>query len=155
MTDLAPLLDRVAEAARCLIRGDARGYFDLLPHAGDYTLMSPYGGDVDHGAIVTDEAVAGVAEWFQGGEAETEIVAAHHSGDLAVLVLIERQHGRVGGLTQDWSLRVTLVFRRSGNRWLLLHRHADALTHRIDHDYLAALARGVRPDSAPDSEAHA
>jgi hypothetical protein len=32
-----------------------------------------------------------------------------------VLVAIERQHGEVGGLTdQDWSLRVTLVFQRKG-----------------------------------------
>ncbi|SNY47823.1 nuclear transport factor 2 family protein [Paractinoplanes atraurantiacus] len=155
MTDLSPLLDRVDAAARCLIEGDARGYFDLLPHAGDYTLMSPYGGDVDHGATVTDEAVAGIAAWFQGGEVELEVVAAHHSADLAVLVLIERQHGRIGGLDQDWSLRVTLVFRRADDRWLLLHRHADALTHRIDHDTLAALARGVRPGSAPDTEAPA
>jgi ketosteroid isomerase-like protein len=36
-------------------------------------------------------------------------------GDLAVLVAIERQHGEVGGLPdQDWSPRVTLVFRREG-----------------------------------------
>ncbi|MFG1992287.1 YybH family protein [Actinoplanes sp. NPDC048988] len=152
MTDLAPLLDRVSAAARCLIQGDARGYADLLPHAGDYTLMSPYGGAVDHGATLTDEAAAGIAEWFQGGEVETEIVAAHHSGDLAVVVLIEHQHGRIGGLNQDWSLRVTLAFRRVEGRWLLLHRHADALTHRIDHATLAALARGVTPGSGSDTE---
>ncbi len=36
------------------------------------------------------------------------------SGDLAVLVVIERQHGTIGGLPeQDWSLRVTWVFRRT------------------------------------------
>ena len=33
------------------------------------------------------------------------------SGDMAVLVAIERQHGEVGGMPdQDWSLRVTLSF---------------------------------------------
>ncbi|XVU28711.1 YybH family protein [Actinoplanes sp. CA-054009] len=153
MTDLAPLLDRLAAAARCLIRGDAHGYFDPLPHAADYTLMSPYGGDVQHGADLTDEAVAGIADWFRGGEADTEIVAVHHSGDLAVLVVVEHQHGRVGGLEQDWSLRVTLAFRRDGDRWLLVHRHADALTHPVTHEALAALARGATPGFAPDSEA--
>ena len=43
---------------------------------------------------------------------------------------------------QDWSLRVTLVFRRQGSEWRLAHRHADALVHPITFDQLADLARG-------------
>ena len=67
----------------------------------------------------------------------------HASGDLAVLVAIERQHGEVGGLPdQDWSLRVALVFRRDGPGWRLVHRHADPLVHGISLEQLAALARG-------------
>jgi hypothetical protein len=46
--------------------------------------------------------------FFQGGEAELELVESYTSEDLAVLVVIERQHGQVGGLPdQDLSLRVT------------------------------------------------
>jgi hypothetical protein len=56
---------------------------------------------------------------------------------------VERQHGEVGDYPmQDWSLRVTLVFRRDGFQWRLAHRHADALVHPITFDQLAALARG-------------
>jgi hypothetical protein len=44
------------------------------------------------------------------------------AGDLAVLVVVERQHGEVGGLpNQDWSLRVTLVFRRTESGWKMAH----------------------------------
>ena len=65
------------------------------------------------------------------------------SGDLAVLVAIERQHGEAGGLPdQDLSLRVTLVFRREDAGWRLVHRHADPLVHGITFAQLAALARG-------------
>ncbi|MGO8190084.1 hypothetical protein AB9F38_35860, partial [Rhizobium leguminosarum] len=40
-----------------------------------------------------------------------------------VLVMIERQHGEVGGLPdQNWSLRVTQVYRRYGSDWRLAHR---------------------------------
>jgi ketosteroid isomerase-like protein len=62
-----------------------------------------------------------------------------------VLVAIERQRGRVGGLPeQDWSLRVTLVFRLDGSEWQLVHRRADALVHEISEEQLGALARGDR-----------
>jgi ketosteroid isomerase-like protein len=80
---------------------------------------------------------------FRGGEADLELVESYASGDLAVLVAIERQHGEVGGMPdQDWSLRVTLVFRAEGSEWRLVHRHADPLVHAISMEHMAALARG-------------
>jgi hypothetical protein len=49
----------------------------------------------------------------------------------------------VGGLPeQDWSLRVTQVFRRDGGSWQLVHRHADPLVKGITVEQAAALARG-------------
>ena len=64
--------------------------------------------------------------------------------DLVVLVGVERQHGTVGGLPeQDWSLRVTLAFRREGLDWRLVHRHADALVQPISMAQLSQLARGA------------
>jgi hypothetical protein len=50
----------------------------------------------------------------------------------------------VGGLPdQDWSLRVTLVFRRDKAGWRQVHRHADALVHAIGMDQLSKLASGT------------
>ena len=48
----------------------------------------------------------------------------------------------MGSPEQDWSLRVTLVYRREGDEWRLVHRHADPLVHEISHEQLGALARG-------------
>jgi len=78
------------------------------------------------------------------GEPLTELIARWSaSGDLAVLVAVERQRGTVGELpAQDWSLRITLVFRREGDDWRLLHRHADPLTRPIHPELMAAIARG-------------
>jgi hypothetical protein len=43
---------------------------------------------------------------------------------MVVLVTIERVRGEVGGLEeQDWTLRVTQVYRREGGEWQLVHRH--------------------------------
>ena len=72
-----------------------------------------------------------------------ELVQSYSSGDIVVLVVVERQHGLVGGLQdQDWSLRVSLVFRREGSEWQLIHRHADPLTHDLNLEQVASLARG-------------
>jgi ketosteroid isomerase-like protein len=142
--ELAALVQRVTEAAQALIAGDTEGYTARITHAHDYTLMSPYGGDTVRGFDDSPEALTALGGFFRGGEARVEVVETYTSGDLAVLVVIERQHGTIGDLPeQDWSLRVTWVFRRvAESDWELVHRHADALVHAIDHERLGALARG-------------
>jgi ketosteroid isomerase-like protein len=140
--DLADLVQRVEDAAVALINGDIGAYLTLIKHADDYTLMQPFGGEVTHGFDASPERLDATARFFQGGEAKLEVAQIYTSGDLAVLVAIERQHGKVGGLPdQDWSLRVTLVFRREGSGWRMAHRHADTLVHGISLEQLAALAR--------------
>ena len=140
---LAALVRRCQDAAEALIAGDIPRYLTLFRHSGDYTLMAPYGGVPRHGFDDSDEALRDLAGFFTSGEAEIEVVAAHVSGDLAVLALIERQHGEVGGLPdQDWSLRVTMVFRREDDDWWLVHRHADPLVHGLSFQRTAEIARG-------------
>jgi ketosteroid isomerase-like protein len=64
---------------------------------------------------------------------------------MVVLAIIERAHVEVGGLpAQNWSLRVTLVYRREGSAWRLAHRHADPLVEGISLERAAAIARGER-----------
>lgn len=141
--DLADLIERVATAAKAYISGDMDTYFSLIHHADDFTLMSPFGGTPEHGFDTSPEHLAALKSFFRGGEAEIEVVETYASGDLVVLVIVERQHGQIGGLPeQDWSLRVTLVFRRNGTDWEQVHRHADALVHPISLEQLSALARG-------------
>ena len=141
--ELAELIGRTAEAASALIRGDVRTYLTLIPHAEDYTLMDPFGGEPTRGFDTSSESLEAMERFFQGGEAELEVVESYTSGDLVVSVVIERHHGQVGGLPeQDLSLRVTWVFRREGSEWRQVHRHADPLVHGISLDQLAALARG-------------
>jgi ketosteroid isomerase-like protein len=78
------------------------------------------------------------------GRATFELQQSYSSGDVVVLVGVERQHGEAGGLPdQDWSLRVTLVFRRLNGGWELAHRHADPFVRDIPFDHCAELARGL------------
>ncbi|GAA3396998.1 YybH family protein [Cryptosporangium minutisporangium] len=140
---LAELIRAMDEAAAAYIRGDIHHYLSLFDHPDDYTLMPPYGGETSRGFVYTEEGAAATAEFFASGEAWLDVVESYVSGSLAVLVAVERQHGEVGGYPdQDWSLRVTLVFRRAGERWEIVHRHADPLVRQIPFDQFARLARG-------------
>jgi len=140
--ELAELIRRTAEATSAFIRGDMSRYLELTPHAHGFTLMNPFGGvptRYDNRA----ESLVKAAGYFKGGEAKLELVQAHASGDILVLVMLERQHGKVGGLPdQDWSLRVTQVYRREDSEWRLVHRHADPLVKSISLEQAAAIARG-------------
>jgi ketosteroid isomerase-like protein len=146
MTDeeVSELVVRVREATGALMQGDVRRYVALVNHAPDFTLMPPTGGPTRQGFDSSPASIAALEETFPGGgDGDLEIVQQYASGDLAVLVGVERQHGPVGGLPdQDWPLRVTLVFRREGSDWRLVHRHADALVHPISMEQLSLLARG-------------
>jgi ketosteroid isomerase-like protein len=145
--DVAELVELMSEAASAFIGGDMRRYFALMQHTEDFTLMPPTGGDTVRQSQPTDGEIAEMERFFQHGEATLEVVETYASGNLAVLVVVERQHGTVGDLPeQDWSLRVTLVFRREGSTWRLVHRHADALVHPIPFEHLGVLARGeIKP----------
>ena len=140
---MAGLAERAALAASAIVQGDMRTYLSLIHHADDYTLMAPFGGPVTHGFDGSEESVAAMERFFTAGEVQVELVQSYASGDLVVLVMVEHQHAAVGGLPdQDWSLRVTLVFRRDDGDWKLVHRHADPLVARRALAEIAELARG-------------
>ena len=140
--ELAELVHRTEVATTHFMRGEMDRYLELTEHADGYTLMNPFGGPPTRYEDRT-ESLRAAADYFRGGEAKLEVAEAHAWGDTLVLVMIERQHGEVGGLPdQDWPLRVTQIYRREGSDWLLVHRHADPLTHGISLEQAAALARG-------------
>jgi ketosteroid isomerase-like protein len=143
MSDLAELTRIAQESAQAYLDGDLDTYAGLVRHADDFSLMPPFGGATRHGFVLSDESRESTRSTFRGGEVMVEIDAAHVADDLAVLAVVERQRGEVGELPeQDWSLRVTLAFRRDAGEWRLVHRHADALVHPIDWGTLARLASG-------------
>ena len=142
--EVTRLVERADRANAAFMRGDMNTWHRVAgPIAEDFTLMQPFGGPASHGFDASPERLAAMARYFADGTAELEVVETYASTDLVVLVLIERQRARVGGLPeQDWSLRVTQVYRRRGGAWELVHRHADPLVRNLGLEKTAALARG-------------
>jgi ketosteroid isomerase-like protein len=147
--DVSRLVERLEEAASAYMRGDMEHYLELVHHARGFTLLAPGGGPPVSYENRADGVRASVG-FFKGGESRLENVEVHAWDDTVVVALIERQHGEVGGLPdQDWSLRVTQVFRRVDAGWQLVHRHADPLVHPLPPELAAALARGEGDDWRP------
>lgn len=137
------LVQLAEEKNAAFMRGDMDRWADLANIASDFTLMQPFGGPASHGFDTSPKRLAELSQYFRHGQATLEVVQTYSSHDLAVLVMIERQHGEVGGLPdQDWSLRVTEVYRKVGSEWQWVHRHADPLVRRISLEQAASLARG-------------
>ena len=140
----AALIARAAEKNAAFMRGDMQRWAELVRIAPDFTLMQPFGGPASHGFDKSPERLAEMSRYFRNGKTQLEVAQTYSSNELVVLVMVERQTGEVGGLPeQDWSLRVTEVYRKAGSEWELVHRHADAGVHRITLEQLSALARGV------------
>jgi ketosteroid isomerase-like protein len=140
---LDDLIQRTEQQAAAFMAGDMTRWIGLAQPTADFTLMQPFGGGASHGFDSSPERLSALSRAFRNGDAKLEMAQSYVSDDLIVLVMIERQHGEVHGLPgQDWSLRVTQVYRRDGSEWCLAHRHADPLVRPIGLEKAASLARG-------------
>jgi ketosteroid isomerase-like protein len=148
---VSELAKRSELQAQLFNAGEMKRWLEVVQLGEEFTLMQPFGGPASQGFDPSPEHLAKMSAAFRNGTATLELVQAIASDDVVVLAYVERQDGEVHGLPkQDWSLRVTQVFRRKGSAWELVHRHADPLVRGITLQETAALAAGrslaaVRP----------
>jgi ketosteroid isomerase-like protein len=109
--------------------------------ATDMTIFGPFGGEPGSGGPDLHARQKRVNASFQGGSGQCEVVRSIASGDLLVLIMIERNRVTFEGRSEPraWTLRTTQVFRRDGDHWVRLHRHADPLLSRRSLDETLAL----------------
>jgi ketosteroid isomerase-like protein len=143
---IADVIGRARDKNAAFMRGDMDRWSKLVRIAPDFTLMQPFGGPASYGFDTSPKRLAELERYFRNGDTSLEVAQSYSSEDFIVLVMIERQRAEVGGLpAQDWSLRVTEVYRKDGPDWQLTHRHADPLIQRLTLQQAAAIARG-RPE---------
>jgi len=144
-SEIGAVAARAAEAHAHLMHGDIAAYRRAIQTAPDFILMDPFGG-VPTGNPKSDADWERIGRFFRDGrDASFRLIASYRASDMIVLVANEYAHVAVGSLpAQDWALRVTLVFRRDGNRWLLAHRHADPLEAGISLEEAGQITLGHR-----------
>ena len=137
MSGLSPnimmLLNEVQREREAWVSGRSDVAAEHMAHSPDFTIAGPFGGAPVRGWTEHFQAAqARAAAQFRGGTSEIQLVSSHESNDLIVLVMVERGEAQFDGSSepQDWTLRVTQVYRRDGMSWKIVHRHADPLIER-------------------------
>lgn len=126
--DFEPFMRQRAEAARAFVSGDPAPIGRISARNSPATFFGPMGGAVQ-GAEQVAATYARDASRFSSGESRFEILHMAASDTLAYWVGYQRATARLDGGPQDipFDLRITEVFRREGDEWKLVHRHADTL----------------------------
>ncbi|MFE6994892.1 YybH family protein [Microbacterium sp. NPDC057659] len=115
------------EAERALHRGDAGPRLEIWSRREPVTLFGAWMSASGYSEV--REAFLRLAESFSGAvSSEVELVAADVSGDLAYTVHREITSTVVDGVSRDYILRVTQVYRREDGGWKVVHRHGDEET---------------------------
>ena len=121
----ATALEQVRTALAAMLAGDPQPYIDCWADTDDVTLFGAWG-PIEHGYAEVTGTFRWVGSRFKGGELATEHTVAFTSGDLAYTVGFERGEVAVdGGARRPMTIRVTHIYRRFGETWRLVHRHAD------------------------------
>jgi ketosteroid isomerase-like protein len=110
------------------LTGDPKPVMEFYSNSDDVTLANPLGPPC-RGPAEVHKAIAEAAAQISDGSIRFEEVSRYCTPYLGYVVQIERAQARlsVSGDISPIALRVTMIFRREGNTWRVVHRHADPI----------------------------
>ncbi len=128
--DVDDLMERYDLALGEFVKGNPEPVKELFSHREDVTLANPIAPPARGWERVAATMERAVSNLKDGEISSFETVAKYVTPELAYVVWIERNEGRVGE-SQDrvsYPLRVTMIFRPEDGTWKIVHRHADTVT---------------------------
>lgn len=118
------------EALRKILNGDPSGYAALFADRDDVTLGNPFG-PFGKGRAAVLAALSNASNKYKDGSViAVDRLAMYGNGNIVCLVEVEHLRAKLGASSEpaEFSARVTSVFEKIGDRWKLVHRHADPIT---------------------------
>jgi ketosteroid isomerase-like protein len=134
---LRAFLPRFQGATEQFMNGNKGPWFELASRRDDVTIMGAWGA-YERGWHEVGPRYDWAAARFRpsGAKLRVEVLSSGTSGDLAYTISIERAETLVVGQDKPrlHELRVTHLFRKEGDDWKLIHRHADPLMAKTAPD---------------------
>jgi ketosteroid isomerase-like protein len=122
---LTEALEQVRMALAAMGSGNPEPYINCWAESEDVTLFGAWG-PIDKGFRRLAKTFRWVGTRFRSGQLVPEHTVVFSSGDLAYTVGFERGDVTVDdGPARTMTIRVTHIYRRVGDTWRLVHRHAD------------------------------
>ena len=133
--DFEQFMKQREEAARAFVSGESAPISRIAARISPATFFGP-GGGYEQGADHVRSTYERDSTRFTSGDTNFEVLQMGASDGIAYWVGFQRATARMEGNTKTipFNLRVTEVFRREGNEWKLVHRHADPLISKSEEN---------------------
>lgn len=107
--------------------GKAEPYKSVWSHSDDVTISGGFGGTIEKGWANVSKRLDWAATQFSQGTNSIERLVAYSEGNIGYVVQLEHIKFKVPSTGADATrdFRVSMVFRREGGKWKIVHRHAD------------------------------
>jgi len=127
--DFEQFMKQRSKAALAYINGDATPLGEIVARHSPATFFRPSGDYYQGAEAVRSKYELDATSFESGSEGQLEILHMAASEGLAYWVGFQRATAHLRGRPEPvpFNLRVTELFRREGDSWKLIHRHADPL----------------------------
>lgn len=127
--DFEQFMKQRSEVARAYVSGEAAPLGEIVTYYSPATFFGPQGGYRQGAETVWSKYKSDATIFERCSDSQLEILHMAASDGIAYWVGFQRAtaylHGRSEAI--PFNLRVTELFRREGDTWKLIHRHADPL----------------------------
>lgn len=132
--DFEQFMKQRSEAALSYINGNTAPLGEIVAQHSHTTFLRPSGDYYQNAEAVWLQYKRDATSFERGSEGQLEILHMAASGDLAYWVGFQYATAHLRGRPEavPFNLRVTELFRREGDTWKLIHRHADPLLSELE-----------------------
>lgn len=125
--DFEKFMKQREKVARAYVRGDAAPLGQIVASDSPATFFGPQGGYVEGAQQVATKYENDAASFESNGDSHFEILQMAANDGIGYWVGFQRATAHIKGNPEkvSFNLRITEVFRREGDDWKLVHRHAD------------------------------